>query len=172
MAYLYVADHCMGTEIKFVIVNGEYLTKRKRLFGGVQNGSIALQLLNSGTMRITFCDIKNVAIALGKELLDLHGLWVDPSVSGLSDYLNSNKLCAFEFTKDELINGLVVIKYQVQVAGFSVYAGLMCYDMRTQEGCTYLFDSTDDVEKWAKAIGLKEVEYLDADGQITERAPL
>lgn len=170
MAYLYIADNCKGTEIKFIESNGELLHKRRKLFGGITSGSIALQDRGNGKMCITFCDLKNLAVAMGKEAVSVGKMFLNPGdrLNTTLNYLNSNSLCAFTFDKNDLKTGNVVIKYQVQFAGVSYYAGLMCYDMRTHLGCSYIFDSSDEVEKWAKEIGINKVEYLDAYGKVTE----
>lgn len=162
----------VGSELKFIVSNGEIYHKKRKLFGGVSKGSVALQDCGDGTFRITFCDLKNIAIAAGKTMFTIGKNIYDPSVKSLLEYLESNSLCAFTFTKADLKSKNVVIKYQIQIGGFSVYAGLMCYDMRTHLGCSYLFDSDGEVRKWAKEIGIESVEYLDANGKVEEIEPI
>lgn len=170
MAYLYVANNCQGAEIKFIESNGQLLHKRRKLFGGVMKGSIALQDCENGKMRITFCDLKNLALAMGKEVVSLGKVFLLPGaqLTGTVEYLKSNSLCAFTFDRSDLRTGKVVIKYQLQLINLYFFPMLMCYDMKTHFGCSYLFASSDDAKMWAKEIGLNKVEYLDEDGKVIE----
>ena len=173
MSFLYIEENCRGTEIKFIRVNGEFLSKKRHIFGGVKTGTVALQDCGEGKLRITFCDLKNLIMAAGKDVFNIGKNILNPSLINVFRYLNSNSLCAFTFTRNDLKQENVVIKYQVQFAGLVAYSGLMCYDLRNNTGCSYLFDSTSNgIEEWAKEIGITEVEYLDASGTLLERKPI
>lgn len=182
MPYVLTSNNCRGRHIVFTVENGEYLQEG---VGKEFSGVLALQTFeNRNYRRLTFADGKNVYTGAVKKLFGMtSGIMgvnraleqgKDASRSYAKGYEAANKdyLCHFDFSEDELRSGRKQIKYCVQFLGLSYACAITCYDFSDYTGCSYLFDDDEDAEAFAKAIGIREVEYLNPDGSLMNVEPL
>ena len=78
----------------------------------------------------------------------------------------------FYFSDEELQSGRKEFKYCVQIVGFLTVSVITCYDFSDHTGCSYLFSNDDDAKAFAKALGIRQVEYLNAEGAVESVTPL
>lgn len=167
MAYILLADNCMGRHIRYIQQNGEFYEEG---VGKKFSGTLALQTFEDRPyMRITFADTKNVLWAGAKKLFGIgYGVMTQNPFKAAVAADKDSGLCKFDFSKEDLRLGRKKIRYTSQLFGLSFLAAFICYDLSGNTGCSYLFPDSYIAEEWAKKIGLTTVEYLDADGKVTD----
>lgn len=178
MPYILTSDNCQGRHFNFIVENGEYLQQG---IGKECNGTLALQTFNNRNYRrLTFADAKNVYSATAKKLFGIasgiakannalekgKNFGAYRGFSRAYDAANEDALCHFDFSEDDLRLGKKKIKYWKQFCGLWYTSAIVCYDFSDHTGCAYIFSDDDDAEAFARAIGIKEVEYLDFDGKL------
>lgn len=169
MAYILLSENCRGRHITFVQKGGEFYEDG---VGKEYSGTLALQNFEDRPyMRVTFADGKNVWGGAARKLFGIGSGIAKNNPLKAAAAADKDYLCHFDFSKDELRSGKKKIRYIVQFYGLTVLGGLICYDISNGTGCSYMFSDDDEAEKWAKAIGITEVEYLYDNGKIT-RKPL
>lgn len=165
MSYVISSENCRGCQIKFIESDGELLYKptSKEYFG-----TLALQTFDdTDYMRITFADTKNVfGGAIKKTFGIVSSLYKSKPLSAMMKG-DADYLCHFDFTKEDLRLGKKKFKYNIQ----SFMYVLACYDMKSHNGCAYLFPEKAEAEKWIRKLGITEVEYLNESGKIIRVEP-
>lgn len=166
MSYILLSANCKGRHIKFIEREGQLLSKP---VGKEYSGTLALQTFEDRDyMRMTFADGKNVYGGLVKKIFGMGNS--NPFKAHKS--ANADYLCHFDFSEEDLRTKQKRIEYQIQVCGLVIYSSLFFYDFATKTGCCYLFPDDKDAEKFARRVGVKEVQYLDYDGVVEEVLPL
>lgn len=178
MPFVLLSDNCQGRHFDFIVENGECLQKG---IGKEYSGTLALQTFDDRNYRrLTFADPKNVYGAAGKKLFGIasgiakagNALAQGKNFGAYRGYAkayaaaNEDALCHFDFSGDDLRSGKKKIKYWKQFSGLWYTSAIICYDFSDYTGCLYVFSDDDDADAFAKAIGIKEVEYLDFDGKL------
>ena len=179
MPFILKSENCQGRHFSFFVENGEYFQKG---IGKEISGTLALQTFNDRNYRrLTFADEKNIYTAAAKKLFGIASgvMGVNKALKQENDfgvyrgyakvYNAANRddlLCHFDFSEDDLRSGKKKIKYWKQFLVLGFASAIICYDFSNHTGCSYVFSDDDDAEAFAKAIGIKEVEYLDYDGKV------
>lgn len=163
MSYILLSENCRGNRIDFLELEGELFQKSvgKRYYG-----TLALQTFDDRDyMRITFADGKSVIGGAIKKIMKMAMGINDNDLVKVYQAGNEDYLCHFDFSEKELKSGKKKIKYSIQL-GFPPINVLACYDFTNLTGCAYLLPDEEEAKRWAKMLGITEVEYLDFDGKV------
>lgn len=170
MAYILLSENCKGHQIKFIEENGVLLTKPT---GRNYRGTLALQTFEDRDyMRITFADGANVWGGAINKFFSMAKAVYNGKPFAAYRAGNADYLCHFDFSKADLNTKKKKITYSIQFLGFLAICVLSCYDFKTHTGCCYMFPDHEEAKKWAKMIGVTEIEYLNSEGILTSKGPL
>lgn len=166
MAYVLLSENCGGSHIKFCKQNGEFYHQE---VGKVYTGTLALQTFEgSPYLRIRF---KESTMGLIKKSI---GINASIATCNPFKFINAVKedFCHFDFSKEDLSQGRKKIRFVLERNGSSYMPVFFCYNFSTDKGCSYLFPSSKVAEEWAKRIGITTLEYMDENGNITNKRTL
>lgn len=176
MPYVFYMENVKGRPVKWAEPESGDSKDAKLMkpYGNEITGTLALQTFpDRPYRRLTFADGKNVLFAAGKKIGSDVGIAKEknPLAAFIKVFRaeNSNNLCCFDFSDDEIALGEKEIRLEMQLVNdfFPIYT-MMCYDSNTHRGTAYLFNNRDSLEAWGKQLGIHKISLLADSGKFEE----